>query len=36
MVHICYRKNNSYNFVGDKIEVIKEVHYYVLDDLSQP
>jgi hypothetical protein len=32
MVHICYKRNNSYNFAEDELEVIKEVHYYVLDD----
>lgn len=32
IVHICYRKNTSYNYVRDEPEVIKEIHYYVLDN----
>jgi len=32
LVHICYRKNTSYNSTEDELEVIKEVHYYVSND----
>jgi hypothetical protein len=34
LVHISYKKNFLYGYLGDESIVIKEVHYYVSDDTT--